>query len=230
MYCINCGVKLADTEKRCPLCGITAFHPDILREEARPLYPPREPVYKMNSRAAQIVVTTMSLMAGCITLLCDMQINHTVVWSGYVIGALAVFYIAFVLPYWFRNPNPVIFVPCSFAAIGVYLLYINYAVGGSWFLSFAFPVTGAVGLIVTAVVTLVKYLKRGMLYIFGGALVALGAFMPVMELLLCITFSGVSFLGWSFYPLIALVLLGGMLVLLALCRPARETMKRKFFI
>lgn len=230
MYCVNCGVKLADTEKRCPLCGITAYHPEIFREQAQPLYPARKPVPQMNSRVTQIILTTLVLMAGCITLLCDLQISGYVRWSGYVIGALAIVYVAFILPYWFRRPNTVIFVPCAFSTVGLYLLYINYAVEGNWFLSFAFPVTGAVGLIVTAVVTLLKYVPRGGLYIIGGASIAMGAFMPLMEYLMCITFSGLQFFGWSFYPLIALVLLGGMLIFLAVCRPARENMERKFFI
>lgn len=39
MYCVQCGVKLADTEVRCPLCGTRVFHPDIFREEGERLYP-----------------------------------------------------------------------------------------------------------------------------------------------------------------------------------------------
>ena len=39
MYCINCGVRLEDTEKVCPLCHTTVpFHPDIERKEAESLY------------------------------------------------------------------------------------------------------------------------------------------------------------------------------------------------
>ena len=52
----------------------------------------------------------------------------------------------------------------------------------------------------------------------------------VMELLLGITFDKLLFIGWSWYPLIALVLLGGMLIFLAICRPAREKMERRFFL
>ena len=37
MYCVRCGVKLADTEEKCPLCGTTVYHPDIRREEVFPL-------------------------------------------------------------------------------------------------------------------------------------------------------------------------------------------------
>ena len=30
MYCAHCGVKLADTEKRCPLCGTEADEEELL--------------------------------------------------------------------------------------------------------------------------------------------------------------------------------------------------------
>ena len=62
------------------------------------------------------------------------------------------------------------------------------------------------------------------------ALVALGAFMPLVEFLLCFTFRDIRFAVWSFYPLAAFVILGTMLIFLAVCRPARETMERKFFV
>ena len=231
MYCVNCGVQLADTEKQCPLCGVRVYHPELVRGEGEPLYPRQQmPAQQVSTAAAKIIVTTLFLLPVIITLLCDLQISGGISWSGYVAGALALSYVVMVLPFWFRRPNPVIFVPCDFAAVGLYLLYINLATGGRWFLSFAFPVTGGICLIVTAVVTLLRYVRRGSLYVFGGAFVALGLFMPLIEFLLCISFEGVRFAVWSFYPLTALVLLGGMLIFLAICRPARETMERKFFV
>jgi hypothetical protein len=184
----------------------------------------------MDSRTVQTVITTAFLLAMFISLVCDLQMGGGLTWSGYVIGGLLLSYVVIMLPMWFKSPNPVIFVPCDFAAVGLYLLYINLAVEGQWFLSFAFPVTGFVGLIVTAVVTLMRYIRRGRLYIFGGAFIAFGAFMPVMELLLNITFPQLPFAGWCWYPLIAMVLIGGMLIFLAISSRARETMERKFFI
>lgn len=231
MYCINCGVKLADTEKKCPLCGTVPFHPDIDRPQAEELYPnDRYPVVQQLSRTgALIIVSTMFLIPLLITLLCDLSISGRVTWSGYVIGALLMSYVLLVLPFWFKKPNPVIFVPCDFAAIGAFLFYINYAVEGSWFLTFALPLVGFLALLVTAVIALLRYVRRGTLYIFGGAVIALGLFMPLMECLINWTFSH-RFVWWSIYPLVSLVLIGGMLIFLAVCRPARETMQRKFFI
>ena len=230
MYCIKCGVKLSDNQKNCPLCGTVVFHPEVM-PSGDPLYPAEQhPAPQVRSQAALVVITTLFLLPLIITALCDYQLNGQITWSGYVIGALFISYVCLVLPFWFRRPNPVIFVPCGFAAVGVFLLYISIATEGGWFLSFAFPVTGAIGLIVTAVVALLKYVGKGELYIFGGAFVLLGAFMPVMELLLNVTFGFTRGLVWSVYPLTALVLLGGMLIFLAICRPARETMERKFFL
>lgn len=231
MYCIKCGVKLSDGEKSCPLCNTKVYHPDIELPVGEPLYPPKKyPVPKGNAHLPQIIVTALCLLAALTCLLCDLQFSSAVTWSGYVLGALGLFYVCVILPTWFQSPNPVIFTPCGFAAAALYLFYIDLAMKADWFLSFAFPVMGGLCLIVTAVVTLTRYLRRGRLYIFGGAILALGAFMLPVELLMSVTFEGVRFIGWSFYPMIALALLGGLLIFLAIYRPARELMEQKFFI
>ncbi len=231
MYCINCGVKLADTEKNCPLCKTAVYHPQLSRKEAEPLYPEElGPAPQVSSFAAHFIVIAAYLLAILVSLVCDLQLGGGMTWSGYVIGGLLLSYVIVVLPLWFSKPNPVIFVPCGFGAAGLYLLYINLVSGGQWFLSFALPITTFVAILVTTVVVLRRYIRRGRLYVFGGAITALGLFMPVMELLLSITFPSVGFLGWCWYPLIALVLVGSLLIFLAICAPARHSMARKFFI
>lgn len=230
MYCIKCGVKLEDTSCQCPLCGmeLPPLEPNGPEDD---LYPRKKyPVAQPRGFAGQVILTALFLLPALIILVCDTQITGAITWSGYVIGALFVSYIALALPLWFRKRNPVIFVPCSFAAVIAYLLYINLAMGDRWFLSFAFPVAGGIGLIVTAVVALVRYIRRGFLYIYGGAFIALGAFMLLTEFLMTITFGFAKFIGWSFYPLITLGLLGCVLIFLAICRPARESVERKIFL
>lgn len=231
MYCVQCGVKLAPSEKQCPLCGTRVFHPDLVMPEGDPAYPVgRLPATAPRSFLWQVILTALFLIPMLVVPLCDIQLNGTVTWSGYVTGALLLCYILVVLPMWFRHPNPVIFVPCDFAAIGAYLLYIDLATGGNWFMTFAFPLTGGICLIVTTVVTLLRYVPKGALYTLGGASIALGGLMLLTEFLVNITFHVERFFGWSLYPLIALVILGGLLIFLAICRPARQTLERKFFI
>lgn len=231
MYCAKCGVQLDDSLTACPLCGTRAYHPDIDRTLTNGSFPANKyPARARRSFLSQVILTFLFLLPLLIVPVCDIQFTGHITWSGYVIGAVLLGYTVFILPTWFRKPNMVIFVPCDFVAIGLYLLYIDLVTEGGWFLSFAFPVTGGIGLIITAVVVLVKYVPRGSLFTFGGAFIALGGFMLLVEWLMDLTFHIPKFTGWSLYPLIILVLLGGLLIFLGICRPARETLERKFFI
>ena len=231
MYCAKCGVKLSDTEKICPLCGTKVYHPDIVQEEKNPIFPRRKyPVAEEKALGLPIFFTAVFLIPLLTVLVCDLRFSGTITWSGIVSGALLLSYIMFVLPLWFRKPNPVIFVPCSFVAAGLYLFYINWIAKGSWFLSFALPVLGCLMIIVVTTVVLMRYVHSGGLYIFGGAFMATGGMMFLMEILLDVTFEQVTFIGWSFYPMVSLVLVGALLIFLGICRPAREAMERKFFV
>ena len=231
MYCVKCGVALADTEKQCPLCNTLVYHPDIPREDAEPLYPhdsmpPKQP----HPWGILLVVSILFLLPMTICLTADLSINGQLNWSGYVIGVLLMSYTILVLPSWFRKPNPVIFTPIGFAAIALFLLYVCLATGGSWFLPFAFPVTGFLCLLVTAVVVLCRYTRKGLLYVFGGASLAMGGFMVLLEFLLHITFGLPGIGTWSFYPMFVFALLGITLILIAIVPSFRESLSKKFFV
>ena len=230
MYCVNCGVKLENTEKICPLCKTEVYHPSIDRQEGEPLYPKNEyPQKKRTFKWPQVLLTALFLIPVVIVLMCDIRFSGGG-WSGYVIGAIFTLYICAVLPSWFCHPNPVIFVPCGFVCMAAYIFYICFMTGGDWYWTFALPVTGGIMLIVTAVVTLMKYVPRGKLYTIGGAVIALGGFMLPTEILLNLTFGYEEFIGWSLYPLVTLLIIGLVILFFAICRPAREDIERRLFI
>lgn len=227
MYCANCGVKLADTEKRCPLCGTEAYHPEIKRPEVDPLYPQDFVLkHEISMATTHIIVLTLFLISIIIPLYCDLYIDRNLTWSIYVAFAVALIYIIIILPYWFKKPSPAVFVPIDFFAIALFLHYINYVTGGDWFLSLAFPLITYLGLIVTAAAVLLYYLKKGHLYVVGAFFIALGLFMDLIELFIMITFK-VNFDGWSIYPMIPLVLIGGGLIAISISRNIRAVLARK---
>lgn len=232
MYCVKCGVELADSEKLCPLCGTRVFHPDMPRRDAEPPFPPDERLRPedVNRSGLLFVLTVLTLLPAVLCIICDWRINGAIVWSGYAAGGVLLLYIIVLLPLWFTKPNPVIFVPADFAAVALYLLYINFATGGHWYLSFALPITAAIALIITAVVALMRYVPGAALYIFGGALILGGGLTVLIEFLLHVTFGIRRAFFWSLYPLAAGVLLGVMLLVIAICKPLRRSLHRKFFI
>ena len=231
MYCINCGVKLEDTEKRCPLCGVTVYHPEISRPEAAPLYPPhRYPVAEAASKAAQIVITTLMAIAALTNLFIDRQINGTVSWGGIVAGGIWVAFVLVVFPFWFKKVNATMYLGTAVISIALYLWYICRVTGGSWFWTFALPVTAYIGaLIYVQTILLLRWRKKA-LVILGAGFFALGLLMPLMEYLMEVTFHPEGYPAWSVYPLMGLFLLGGMLIFLAVNHRAREKMEEKFFV
>ena len=231
MYCVNCGVKLQDGEKKCPLCGVRVFHPDFEIGQKELLYPKGKfPKPEKKTRFLQFAVLTFLALCIAIVLLCDWQFSPVKNWSGYVVGATVLLYIVAILPTWFKKPNPVIFLPCDFLAATLFLLYINLKTNSRWFLPFAFPVMTFLCLVVTAVITLLRYTKNAKLYIFGGANILLGGGFLAVEFLINFTFGFDRFIGWSLYPLAVLTVLGGFLIFLGICKVARETFERKFFV
>lgn len=228
MFCINCGVKLADGETKCPLCNTPVVSPN-LNSDIKPLYPKNKiPKTKGGSKVLCGAILILFFIPILVSFISDFQWDKNLTWFGYVALAIMVAYVVFALPLWFKKPNPVIFVPCDFAAITIYLLYINLATNGGWFLSFALPLTCGLALITCAVVTLLYYLKKGRLYIFGGAFMALGLLTLLLEFLLKLSF-GIKFIGWSFYPLLVLFLFGGLLIYLGINKTARKLLERKLF-
>ncbi|MBR6783749.1 MAG: hypothetical protein IKM32_03570 [Clostridia bacterium] len=229
MYCVKCGVKLEDTEKICPLCETEVYHPIVKQEQVPPNYPPdKRPPAKKKTKIINGVVLFLIFIPLLTSLISDLQPDGAINWFGYVAGALTLAYIAFGLPMWFKRPNPAIFVPCFFAATVAYLKYIDFVTDGDWFLSFAFPAAMYFCLIISALATLLFYLKRGKLYIWGGFVIALGFFFPLIELLLSLTFD-LRFIGWSAYPFVVFGLLGGVLIYLAANRFARDAVQRRLF-
>lgn len=231
MYCISCGVKLADSERKCPLCGLEVYHPKLQMPAVESQYPPkRYPRKEVSAWGKRLIVLVAMLLPLMTVILCDFPVNGRITWSGYVIGAIVLLYVMAMLPRWFSKPNLAIFIAADLGLAAMYLHYINWTVGGAWFMTFALPVTIFTAAVATSVATMMRYISRGRLFIFGGGAVACGLFMPVMEMLMVITFPELEFLGWGFFPMGGLVLFGGLLIFFGVCRPAREAMERKFFI
>ena len=229
MYCVKCGVELADSQDKCPLCLTPVYYPNKDKDADKP-YPPKNRVNdQVSTKGFCFIATFLCFIAMVVCVACDVQYDMRMSWSGYVIGAIVLSYVIAILPTWFRRWHPIIFIPCDFLAIALFLMYICYATGGKWFWSFALPLTASIALIVSTVVILSTTIRRGYLYISAGAFIATGWFSILIEFLSNITFpSYKNSFTWSLYPAITLTLFGIMLIVIAIVKPFRESLS-KFF-
>ena len=230
MYCIKCGAKLSDGQTLCPLCETKVYHPDFV-VEAKDTYP-KIPFKseEFNRTSLMFVITMVFLLPLIIPIVLELGWHDRINWSGYVAGGTLLFYIIFILPCWFKRPNPVVFIPSDFAAIVLFLLYICIVTEGDWFMSFAFPAFGALGLLVSGVTALLHYVKRGALYTIGGGLILLGGWTVLLEFLIRTAFNVDLHFYWSGASLTVFFVIGAMLIVINTVKPMKESLRRIFFI
>ncbi|MBR6682123.1 MAG: hypothetical protein IKL40_03970 [Clostridia bacterium] len=231
MFCVKCGVELTNGQAVCPVCNTKVCHPDFPVSEDGVTYPKKEfQSEEFNRKGLLFVITIIFALPIVISLLLEITMQNSVSWSGYVTGGVLLGYLMFILPAWFKNPNPVIFAPCDFAGICVLLLYISLQTRGGWFLSFAFPVTAVFGAIVTTVIALYRYIGRGRLYIVGGGLIALGVWTCLVEFFIRLTFNVHASFIWSLCPLATLFVIGMMLIIIGIVKPLKESLRKVFYL
>lgn len=230
MYCVKCGVELADNERKCPLCSTPVYFPGLDPDPERPFPDTPPAVEQVNPRGILFIISFVALITAAMSVFADINTNETFSWSGYVVGGVILAYVVFILPSWFVKPSPAIFAPVDFALAAVYVWYIAYATGGDWFFPFALPIIGGAALIICSLVILCYYIRRGYLYIFGGAAILTGLYTCLIELLVNLVFEiNLGYL-WSPYPAITLTLLGMMLIVIAIVKPFRDSLARIFNI
>ena len=228
MYCVKCGVKLQEGVSACPLCGTPVWNPDAKTEEERS-YPDSLPSYYRDSGLPGAVALTFVCVAAIAALfIVCFKLYGQLCWGGYAVGGVLLFYVVAVLPEWFRHPRAEIFVPVDFAAAALYTLYVSVHTGGHWFLPFAFPVIGVGCVLTVGMICLLKYVRRGRIFIIGGFLVLLGGFTVLVELFQHIAF-GAEMFRWSLYSLAGFGSVGLFLLIAGMIPSLRRGMEKRFF-
>ena len=227
MYCVRCGVSLQEGATECSLCKTPVRLPD--EGSADKSYPDTMPRnYIDSSLPLAVAMTVFCAIAVAVVLVICFRLYGELRWGGYVVWGIVLFYIIAILPRWFRHPRGEVFVPADHAAIALYVLYICLHTGGHWFLRFAFPVIGVSCILSTAMICLLKYVRRGKLFIFGGFLILLGGFTMLIEFFAHVSF-GTPMFRWSLFSLAGFGAVGLFLLIAGIIRPLREALEKRFF-
>lgn len=232
-YCVNCGVELADSEKKCPLCLTEVYNPKApVKDNVKTPYPPLRPqtAQKVSKNSIISILTILFLLPIALCVVCDISINHTMLWSGYVIGSFLLLYIIVVFPIAVKKPNPVIALCIDGVSILGFLFFIERVTQGGWFIPFALPVTLCLTAAVVLITFFTLYTNIPGLIITAFTFVLIGVFCIFVEVQINAAFSVRDYLQWSLYPLVTFCILGGAMVYINFNKPLQERLKRKFFI
>ncbi len=159
-YCVHCGVKLGDGEKRCPLCQTPVYDPAEPERHAAPKsYPVRTPEQelKRSKRFLLMLAALMLLAPAGLCLVIDLLVTGGVTWSGYASGALIMLFLSVSIPLAVPRYHTYFAIGASFLCLNGYLFLVErLSSSGRWFFPIALP-SIALG---AAIITLITVLWR----------------------------------------------------------------------
>ena len=230
MYCVYCGVRLQEGAQECPLCHTPVAAAPMPQRPGGSFYSDRYPrPEKQSGRYLMLgLITVIMVAAGLGCLIFCLKSLGRADWSGFVSLGLALLWIWLILPNLFRRWRPMIFLPIGFACTAGYLLYVCAKTGGSWFLSFAFPVTAIAAVLTLTGVAMMRYIVEGRLRLMSLLLITIGLSFMLVEFFQHITF-GTPMFVWSLYCVSVFGLIGLFLFIASFVPPLRAYLRSKFF-
>ncbi len=231
-YCVNCGVELSDSAKRCPLCGVEVVLPESIRSTMAngSLPQQRDAVVSDFDKSLWIqVVSVLMFIPALVSLVIDGVFGQGFTWSLYVAATLATVWVWCVSPFLYRrNIVPLWIATDMVAMLG--LLYVVDAIShtGNWFLPLAAPITLSLSLLTLMIVELTRRRVLRELHVVAAILIALGVFCIVVESTVDLYVTHTLKLQWSLLVLASCVPLAVIAILLQRRRPIVEGMKMWF--
>lgn len=199
-YCVNCGVELEESIRKCPMCNTPVINPNDL-EKLRKIqspYPENKGNVEIASKKDLIIVLTI-IFAG--TALCCGGLNAFVFngskWSLLTAGTCGLLWLITVPPLLVQNFKKRIYVLynglmiCTF--LGLIGIFIDYT---DWVITLAIPITLVTMLCVEILFTVIKYTKN-ILPISTTIVVEIGLECIAIELLIEHALEKVYRLTWS---------------------------------
>lgn len=145
-YCVHCGVKLGESEKRCPLCNTVVIDPAQPPDPAAPrAYPVRTPEQeiKRNNRFLLRLAALLLLLPAVLCLAIDLLLGDCISWSIYPAGALALLFIAVAVPILTPRLRDITSLAANFLSLSGYLFLVEkVSDSGRWFFPAVLPSLG----------------------------------------------------------------------------------------
>jgi len=228
-YCVNCGVKLAKSENKCPLCNTKVVNPNKLKDEYEPAYSNKIEEFKtINYKFIAKLTILVLLILTLVTVSCDLIITQTVSWSIYVV--CAILYLSSHLIFAF-NKNIYISFTTILVTTELLMFVIAYLNDGMhWYIYLVSQFIFILWCYIMLCIRIIKKRRKGLL----------------RRLITCLLFSSIALIGiesgidlytnnqihytWSLYASLPIVIISILLFIVSFNRKIIEEIKQRIFI
>lgn len=180
-YCVNCGVELDATAKKCALCDTPVYNLSQKQEPTNPTPFSQVPVVpkSIKQKFVALIITYILLIPNIVCLLINIFVNPQNLWFVYVLSSSFLVWVVAIFPFFTRKLHPYIMWAFDTVTIALYVFVFHAKnLGGpKWYLGIALPTILIISLCVLVYIYWMRKRKRHwtskMLHIFIDLVISL---------------------------------------------------------
>ena len=228
-YCVNCGVKLKESEKVCPLCNTKVINPNNLKTEFIPAYSQNiEKTKKVNKKYLCFLITIILMGVTIITVLCNLIFTGNITWSIYVVASILFLNskLSFVL---FKNKFFPLFIDLLTTETLIYVIaYLNN--GLHWFYYLVCPFIFIIWIYIILCTFVLSKKKYNLLRRFSVAFSFISVILLTIEMCVDMFKYEKIIINWSIYAVLPITIIGLILFIISYNRKLMDEIKQRMFI
>lgn len=230
-YCVNCGVELDSSAKKCPLCKTVVLNPNTIEQimwEKEP-FPDKKGEVETVKRKDFAILILVVLIATSVTCgVLNILVFTASRWSLAIIGACAIIGVL-LLPAFIPKKLPVYF-PVFFdgTIVALYLYMLTYMTKGKdWFWALGLPVVAMVTILVCVFIFCTRAISKSFLAVALYLFTVLGLFCAGLEMLIDYFVNRTVQLGWSAVVLTVCIIIDIALITMLSHRRLRNAVRKR---
>ena len=228
-YCVNCGVKLKQSEKVCPLCNTKVINPNNLKDKFTPAYSQAVEKHKeINKKYLCELITVVLICAAIITVLCDLIFTGNITWSIYVIVSILFLdsKLSFIL---FKNKFIPLLIDLFATETLIYVIaYLNK--GLHWFYYLVCPFIFIIWIYIVLCAFVLNKKKFNLLRRFSVAFSFISVILLTIEMCVDMFKYEKIIINWSIYAILPITIIGLILFIISYNRKLMDEIKQRIFI
>lgn len=230
-YCVHCGVKLGDSERRCPLCGTEVLDPSQPRDPESPRpYPGHTPEQEIrrSKRFLLSLAALLLLLPAALCLVLDFLAGGGITWSVYAASAMGLLFVAVAVPVAVARCRFYWTLGTSFLCLSAYLFLVErLSHSGQWFLPIVLPAVALCAAMAAAMAVLYRRKRLNKLTLLASLFAAVAVECLAVEWLCERMLSGDLLFLWSPYVLAPCLFISLILFFINGNRAVREEVRRR---
>ncbi len=130
-YCVQCGVKLRESEPACPLCGTQVMIPGYAANPEEDPFPKEKqnpPPPKVNSSLV-FLISVLVAVSAIVSITVDLAVSRGMTWSLIVLISLALFWMLSAFPMILLKRRPFYALSIMAIALAAFLLALDFFLG-----------------------------------------------------------------------------------------------------